>query len=249
LCFRVPPQNPSHSQAPRQSAPTPSLNQPRKKASDIHNDSDDEDEAADSDGFEDDSDALERQNNKYDTRDPGQESGKSQYDSVYSAGQSYQPGQSYHTAQSYQTGQNYQTEQTAHPQSTETITNMMSNMWPWASTAQASTPQVSATQASAYNQAQPYTVAGPGQPSIPTPARSSTIASLPKDIQKNIGHNERRFIKASPDNSAYEKLDSRKDVFLAHGVVLISLGFRRVTTQHHRFFFVTGRVSLNLHHK
>jgi hypothetical protein len=243
LCFRVPPQNPSQAQAPAQSASSLGLNQPGKQANDVHNDSDDEDEAADSDEFEDDSDVLERQNNKHDTRDPGQESGKSRYDSGYSAGQSYQPSQAYHTTQIYPTGQHNQTEQTAHSQSTATVTNMMSNMWPFASTAQEPTPQSSATQAPTYTQAQPYTVTGPRQSSIPTPARSSTIASLPKDIQADIGHKERRFIKASPDNSAYERLDSRKNVVLAHSTVLISLGFRRVTAQHQQFFFVTGRVS------
>ncbi|KAF1848720.1 uncharacterized protein K460DRAFT_80172 [Cucurbitaria berberidis CBS 394.84] len=73
-----------------------------------------------------------------------------------------------------------------------------------------------------YQLVNPYTLPVNAQTFRPT------IASLPLDVQADIGYKDRRFIQTSTDQNDLEQLDTR---------------YRRVARPHHPYFFIPGRVS------
>jgi hypothetical protein len=210
-CRRIPP-NPSEAQTSVQaisaSATTPKSGATGATAVYIDDEeeegepnSDDEEEEGEPDSNEAE-DAMgpyshrEGQATNYNAREQLQQPKPSRHDSPYSASQSYQ------------------NEHLPQQQSMSTITNMMANMRPWEPPAQPSYTDYP----------QSSIAAGPRHPTEPAQppytgataaaATASTIASLPADAQANIKFNERRYITASPDNSAFEKLDNRRNMTL-----------------------------------
>jgi hypothetical protein len=125
---------------------------------------------------------------------------------------------------------------------------------PYSSAPQSSAPRSSSLQANQLqsfgpNSAQSfasqpfaYTTSTPGTSSR-APTRT-TLASLPNDVQANLGYQPRRFIQTDLDNDDKEPLDASKMIRPGPSLILILTGYRRVAINHQRYFFVPGRVRL-----